>query len=65
MDMVKKRDKMNNSIEKVKAYLIIKSFLNKKEQDDLDKILSLTDTDLSKRIRGQDNEIEFVLMVVI
>lgn len=54
---------METSIEKIKAYHNIKSFLNEQERNNLANILNLNETDLNIRLQGKDNEIEFILML--
>lgn len=51
------------SMEKIKAYHSIKSFLNEEQQKQVADMLQLNSVDLTKRLWGKDNEVEFILMV--
>lgn len=62
---IKGRFKMSNSIEKIKAYHSMKSFLTEVEQKELADKLGLTEVDLSIRLVGKDNEIQFIMMLYL
>ncbi|MUG68976.1 hypothetical protein GNP94_23770 [Paenibacillus campinasensis] len=51
------------NIEKIKAFLSIKNFLNLKDQEYLIEKLELTEIDLTKRIKGKEVEIELYLIL--
>lgn len=53
------------SMEKIKAFHSIKSFLNEEQQRQVITMLGLTSNDLNKRIWGKDNEVEFILMIYL
>ncbi|KKC47741.1 hypothetical protein VE23_12500 [Paenibacillus sp. D9] len=55
----------STSMEKIKAFHSIKSFLNEEQQKQVISMLGLTSTDLTKRIWGKDNEVEFILMIFL
>ncbi|GMX60994.1 hypothetical protein Elgi_74120 [Paenibacillus elgii] len=50
-------------IEKIKAFLSIKSFLNRNDQVDLINKLNLSKVDLDKRLKGKENEVELFLIL--
>ncbi|MCK1997513.1 hypothetical protein MPH47_09815 [Psychrobacillus psychrodurans] len=52
---------MSTPIEMIKAYHAIKSYLSEQNQIDLIQKLGLTSTDLNIRMKGKDEEIEFIL----
>jgi len=56
---------MSNSIEMIKAFHSIKSFLNEQDQKLLVQKLGLTKDDLEIRMKGKDDEIEFILMLYL
>lgn len=55
--------KTPTSIEKIKAFHSIKSFLTEEQQKEVIAMLGLNSTDLGKRVWGKDNEVEFILMI--
>ncbi|RPK29526.1 hypothetical protein [Paenibacillus xylanexedens] len=54
---------MSSPIEMIKAYHSLKSYLTQVDQEKLAAKLGLTATDLEVRLRGKDEEIEFILML--
>ncbi|WP_419871809.1 hypothetical protein [Candidatus Pristimantibacillus sp. PTI5] len=55
----------STSMEKVKAFFGVKNFLNEEQQEQVSVMLGLTPTDLTKRIWGKENEIEFTIMIYL
>ena len=51
------------NIEKIKAFLSIKNFLNLKDQEYLIEKLELSEIDLTKRLKGKEVEIELYLIL--
>jgi len=56
---------MSTSIEKVKAYHSIKCFLDDNQKQIVADMLGLEQVDTTTRIKGKDNEIEFLLMIYL
>lgn len=56
---------MTNPIEMIKAYHAIKSYLSVQDQKDLINKLGLTDDDIHIRLKGKDEEIEFILTLYL
>lgn len=54
---------MPTSIEKIKAFHSMKGFLTEEQQKEVGNMLGLKSIDLSKRLWGKDNEVEFTLMI--
>lgn len=50
-------------MEKVKAYHSIKHFLTDEQKKEVAKMLDLNEIDITKRIWGKDNELEFILTI--
>ena len=44
-------------MEKIKAYHSVKGFLTSEQQEEIAKMLGLNEEDLTRRIKGKDNEV--------
>lgn len=52
-------------MEKIKAYHSIKNFLTEEQRIEVAKMLGLNEIDITKRVWGKDNELEFILSIYL